>query len=550
MRAHDYDEVCQQGHRRAGVLERHLGQARHEHGHGGLNALQVIGHDAVFLQRLHEVAGDEPDGGAVFDHAGDGQRVEELLPVVLHFFGEGLGHAGGVLIGCAEDIRQHGDEEVLHILRVVFARGGEARRDRLAEVNVEVFLRHVDLEDLAEIAARDVLRVDAPGLEVVGPVDAAVVRDLHEFLEHGGLVAEIVVVALGRHDAVDAVAGEVPVVERDVGHEVVFVHEILDVVIQAALHLIFRRAHGRLIAIAVQVVRAEADALAEAVAVVERSADHVGHGRAAAVARDPDLQPAGDAGVSNVGAQVVEHLVAAEGEALVLARGVEPGVAAPLGVVVVAAHADGDERIAAAVVANGLAGAVDADGVGLGGLEHPFVRLDVFKAALLGHGHKVAVAGGVVVRFFGVLARVGREREAHGHQREILAVRVAALGKQIVAVGKVRLVVMGVDPVTGSVAYRDGPGVPRVRRGGGRHERHDQHQAQQQADDALFHVLSPPICRWSASSDTTNLIIRIKNVNSKQQLPDNCSGPAKKCPAAPMGAAGQKMCGVYCRNMV
>ena len=345
---------------------------------------------------------------------------------------------------------------------------------------------------------------------MVGPVDAAVVRDLHEFLEHGGLVAEIVVVALGRHDAVDAVAGEVPVVKRDVGHEVVFVDEILDVVIQAALHLIFRRAHGRLIAIAVQVVRAEAHALAEAVAVVERSADHVGHGRAAAVAGDPDLHPAGDAGVGDVAAQVVEHLVTAEGKALVLARSIEPGVAAPLGVVVVAAHADGDERIAAAVVADGLAGAADADGVGLGGLEHPFVRLDILKAALLGHGHKVAVAGGVVVRLFGVLARVGREREAHGHQREILAVCVPALGKQLVAVGKGRFVVVVIFAVTGSVAYRDGPGVPRVRRGGGRHERHDQHQAQQQADDALFHVLSPPICRWSASSDTTNFIIRIK----------------------------------------
>ena len=511
----DHEQVRQQRHGRAGVFARHLRQPRREHAHRGLDAREIVGQNAVFLQRLDQIPGQELGGRAVFDHAGDGQRVEEFLPVVLYLFGEGLGHAGGVLIGCAEDIRQHGDEEVLHILRVVFARGGEARRDRLAEVNVEVFLRHVDLEDLAEIAARDVLRVDAPGLEVVGPVDAAVVRDLHEFLEHGDLVAEIVVVALGRHDVVDAVAGEVPVVERDVGHEVVGVDEILDVVIQAALHLILHRAHGRLIAVAVQVVRAETDALAEAVAIVERAADHVGHGRAAAVARDPDLHPAGDAGVGDVAAQVVEHLVAAEGEALVLAGGVEPGVAAPLGVVVVAAHADGDERVAAAVVADGLAGAADADGVGLGGLEHPFVRLDILKAALLGHGYKVAVAGGIVVRLFGVLARVGREREAHGHQREILAVRVAALGKQIVAVGEVRLVVMGVDPVTGSVAYRDGPGVPRVRRGSGRHERHDQHQAQQQADDALFHVLSPPICRWSASSDTTNLIIRIKNVNSK-----------------------------------
>ena len=240
-------------------------------------------------------------------------------------------------------------------------------------------------------------------------------------------------------------------------------------------------------------MRAEADARAEAVTVVERAADHVGHGRAAAVARDPDLHPAGDAGVGDVAAQVVEHLVAAEGEALMLARSIKPGVAAPLGVVVVAAHADGDERVAAAVVADGLAGAADADGVGLGGLEHPFVRLDILKAALLGHGHEVAVAGGVVVRLFGVLARIGRERETHRHQREILAVRVAAPGEQIVAVRKGRFIVVGVDPVTGSVAYCDGPGVPRVRRGGGRHERHGQHQTQQQADDALFHVLSPPI---------------------------------------------------------
>ena len=501
MRAHDYDEVCQQGHRRAGVLERHLGQARHEHGHGGLNALQVIGHDAVFLQRLHEVAGDEPDGGAVFDHAGDGQRIEDLLPVVLQLLGKRHGHGGGVTVRLAEDIPEQGDEEVLHILRVVGARGHEARRDRFAEIGVEFLLRHVDLEDLAQIAARDVLRVDAPGLEVVGPVDvAAVVRDLHEFLEHGGLVAEIVVVALGRHDVVDTVAGEVPAVERDVGHDVVGVDDVLNVVIQAALHLIFRRAHGRLIAIAVQVVRAEAHALAEAVAVVERSADHVGHGRAAAVAGDPDLHPAGDAGVGDVAAQVVERLVTAEGKALVLARGVEPDVAAPLGVVVVAAHADGDERVAAAVVANGLAGAVDADGVGLGGLEHPFVRLDVFKAALLGHGHKVAVAGGVVVRILRVLAGKRREGEPQGHLREVLAVCVSALGKQLVAVGKGRFVVVVIFAVTGSVAYRDGPGVPRVRRGGGRHERHDQHQTQQQADDALFHALfSPPICYRSAS---------------------------------------------------
>ena len=261
-------------------------------------------------------------------------------------------------------------------------------------------------------------------------------------------------------------------------------------------------------------MRAEADARAETVAVVERAADHVGHGRAAAVARDPDLHPAGDAGVGDVAAQVVEHLVAAEGEALVLAGGVEPGVAAPLGVIVVAAHADGDERIAAAVVADGLAGAADADGVGLGRPEHPCVRPDVFKPALFGHGHKVAVAGGVVVRLFGVLARIGREREAHGHQREILAVRVAAPGEQIVAVRKGRFIVVGVDPVTGSVAYRDGPGVPRVRRGGGRHERHGQHQTQQQADDALTHVFSSHFCR-SASSNSTNFIIRMKNGNSK-----------------------------------
>ena len=117
----DHEQVCQQRHRCAGVFERHFRQARREHTHRGLDARKVVGQNAVFLQRLDQIAGQELGGRAVFDHAGDGQRVEELLPVVLHLFGEVLGHAGGVLIGRTENIRQQGHKEVLHVLRIVFA---------------------------------------------------------------------------------------------------------------------------------------------------------------------------------------------------------------------------------------------------------------------------------------------------------------------------------------------------------------------------------------------------------------------------------------------
>ena len=117
----DHEQVRQQRHGRAGVFARHLRQPRREHAHRGLDAREIVGQNAVFLQRLDQIPGQEPGGRAVFDHAGDGQRVEELLPVVLHLFGEVLGHAGGVLIGRTENIRQQGHKEVLHVLRIVFA---------------------------------------------------------------------------------------------------------------------------------------------------------------------------------------------------------------------------------------------------------------------------------------------------------------------------------------------------------------------------------------------------------------------------------------------
>ena len=49
---------------------------------------------------------------------------------------------------------------------------------------------------------------------------------------------------------------------------------------------------------------------------------------------------------------------------------------------------------------------------------------------------------------------------------------------------------MGIHSVTGGVAHRDGLAVARARRGRSRHERYDQNQTQQQADDAFFHVFS------------------------------------------------------------
>ena len=497
MCAHDHEQVRQQRHRRAGVLERHLGQARNERCKRIADAVKVIGHDAVFLERLDQIPGEELDGGAVFEHTGDGQRVEELLGVVLHLLGKALRHAGGVAVGSAEDVAEQRDEVILQIVGIVLPRGDEARRDRLTQVGVEFRLCHVDLEDLAEVAARDVLRVDAPRLEVVGPVDvAAVVRDAVELVEHLRLVVEVVCVTLGRHDAVDTVAGKVPAVERDIGHKVVGVDNVVDVFIYTPLHFVLGCAHGRLVAVAVQVVRAETDASAEAAAVVEHTAEHVGHGRAAAVAADPELHAAGDAGLGDVCAQVVEHLIAAHGEACVLAGGTEACVAAPLGVVVVAAHADGDEGVLAAVVADGLAGAVDTDGVGLGRLGHPLVGADVFKAALLGKRDEVAVARCQLILIFGILAGKCREGEAQRHLREILPVRVAALGEQLVAVGKGRRVVMGIHSVTGGVAHRDGLAVARARRGRSRHERYDQNQTQQQADDAFFHVFSSQFCSF------------------------------------------------------
>ena len=270
----------------------------------------------------------------------------------------------------------------------------------------------------------------------------------------------------------------------------------MDVFIHAPLHFVLGCAHGRLVAVAVQVVRAETDARAEAVAVVKHTADHVGHGRAAAVAADPELHAAGNAGLGDVCAQVVEHLIAAHGEARVLAGGAEARIAAPLGVVVVAAHADGDEGVLAAVVADGLAGAVDADRVGLGRLGHPLVGADVFKAALLCQRDKVAVARDQMILFFGVLAGKRREGESQRHLREILPVGVAALCEQLVAVGKGRFVVVVFFAVTGSVAHRDGLAVAHVRRGRSRHERHDQNQTQQQADDAFFHVFSSQFCSF------------------------------------------------------
>ena len=491
MRAHDHEQVRQQRHRRAGVLERHLGQARNECRKRVADAVKVVGHDAVFLECLDQILGEELDGGAVFEHAGDGQRVEELLGVVLHFLGKALRHAGGVAVGSAEDVTEQRDEVILQIVGIVLPRGDEARRNRFTQVGVEFLLRHVDLEDLAEVAARDVLRIDAPRLEVVGPVDvAAVVRDAVELAEHLRLVVEVVCIALRRHDAVDAVAGKVPAVERDIGHKVVGVDDVVDVFIHAPLYFVLGCAHGRLVAVAVQVVRAETDAGAEAAAVVEHTADHVCHGRAAAVAADPELHAAGDTGLGDVCAQVVEHLIAAHGEACVLAGGVKACVAAPLGVVVVAAHADGDEGVAAAVVADGLAGAVDTDGVGLGRLGHPLVGADVFKAALLGKRDEVAVARCQLILIFGVFAGKRREGEPQRHLREILPVRVAALCEQLVAVGKGRRVVMGVHSVTRGIAHRDGLAVARARRGRSRHERYDQNQTQQQAGDAFFHVFS------------------------------------------------------------
>ena len=263
-------------------------------------------------------------------------------------------------------VKPNGDclgKTVLHVPDVVLTRCDEIRCHRLGQQLVILLLRHFR-------AGRGGAYADV--FKIVDGIFSAVVWYGVKLLDHGSFELLIIRVAAGGVAVVCAVAREAPLVEENVGNKIVFVNNVVYVPENERIGIACGGAHGRLKAVAVQVVAHELGA-AELVPAVKLCRNEICNACRAAVAGYPELDGTRDGVVGNVLLEIIKRLSACKREALVIACSAYDRVSAPLTAVEVAAYAERDKRVAGAVIDDALACGTYADGVHFGLFAEPLV---------------------------------------------------------------------------------------------------------------------------------------------------------------------------------